>query len=121
MVQPLDRAAFLAALQAAATPALKPAHLPGVGSCWQRPVTAGDVIDADDAREALKAAGLTITRKVNVAIGLAQALCDELGNPLLDPHNPDHIRLLIAQPWDVLKGALGADQPAKKEGDSPNA
>lgn len=121
MVQPLDRAAFLAALQAAATPALKPAQLPGVGSCWQRPVTAGDVIDADDAREALKAAGLTITRKVNVAIGLAQALCDESGNPLLDPHNPDHIRLLIAQPWDVLKGALGADQPAKQEGESPNA
>lgn len=121
MVQPLDRAAFLAALQATATPALKPAHLPGVGSCWQRQVTAGDVIDADEARESLTAAGLTITRKVNVAIGLAQALCDESGNPLLDPHNPDHIRLLISQPWDVLKGALVGDKPAKAEGASPKA
>lgn len=120
MVQPIDRAAFLAALQASAQPALKPASLPGVGDCWQRPVTAGDVLDASDARDALKAAGLTIDRKVDVAIGLAQALCDETGAPLLDPKNPDHIRLLIAQPWAVLRGALGADQPAAGDG-SPNA
>jgi hypothetical protein len=121
MVQPMDRAAFLAALQSAAAPTLKPAHLPGVGDCWQRQVTAGDVIDAEEARESLTAAGLTITRKVNVAIGLAQAFCDESGNPLLDPHNPDHIRLLIAQPWDVLKGALGVVKPVKEDGINPNA
>ena len=96
MVQPIDRAAFLAALQAAAHPALTPTSLPGVGACFKRAVTAGDVLDADDAREALTAAGLTVDRKVNVAIGLAQTLCDEAGQPLLDPHNPDHIRLLIA-------------------------
>ena len=120
MVQPIDRAAFLAALQAAAQPALTPTTLPGVGACFKRPVTAGDVLDADDARDALKAAGLAIDRKVNVAIGLAQTLCDESGRPLLDPHKADHIRLLMAQPWSVLRGALGADE-ATTEDAAPNA
>jgi hypothetical protein len=120
MAQPIDRSAFLAALQAAAQPALTGTTLPGVGACFKRAVTAGDVLDADDARDALKAAGLTIDRKVNVAIGLAQTLCDESGGHLLDPQSPDHIRLLIAQPWSVLRGVLGADDATTGE-DAPNA
>ncbi len=121
MVQPIDHAAFLAALQATAQPALTPTTLPGVGACYKRAVTAGDVLDADDARDALKAAGLPEGRKVNVAIGLAQTLCDESGRPLLDPKNPDHIRLLIAQPWSVLRVALGADDTTPEAAAAPNA
>lgn len=121
MVQPIDRAAFLAALQATAQVQLKGVTLPGVGACFKRQQTAGDVLDASEAIAALAAAGLPESSKVRAAVSLAQTLCDESGNPLLDPMNADHIRLLIAQPWDVLKGALGADQPTKPEGDSPNA
>ena len=120
MVQPLDRAAFLAALQAAAQPVLQGVTLPGVGDCFKRQVTAGDVLDAEDARAALQAAGLTVDRKVNVAIGLAQCLCDEAGNPLLDPCNADHVRMLVALPWETLRGALGADKAAT-EAAGPNA
>jgi hypothetical protein len=120
MEQPIDRAAFLAALQAAAQPVLVGVDLPGVGACFKRALTAGDVLDAEEAREALKAAGLTVGRKESMAIGLAQSLCDESGVLLLDPCNPAHIRLLVAAPWTSLRGALGADQAAV-EPEDPNA
>jgi hypothetical protein len=121
MVQPIDRAAFLAALQAAAQPDLQGVELPGIGACYKRRVTAGDVLDADDAREALKAAGLPLDRKTSVAIGLAQTLCDEAGRPLLDPKDPAHIRLLIALPWDTLRGVLMPGDEAAAEDAAPNA
>jgi hypothetical protein len=120
MVAPIDRAAFLAAAFAAAQPSLKGVTLPGVGDCWQRPLTAGDVLDAQDARDALAAAGLPADRKVNMAIGLAQTLCDEAGQPLFDPHNPDHVRALVALPWAAVQGLLVGDKPGP-EGDAPNA
>jgi len=120
MVQPIDRTAFLAAMAAAAEPALQGVSLPGVGDCFRRPLTAGDVLDAQDAREALQAAGMAIDRKVNMAIGLAQTLCDESGNPLLDAQNADHVRMLAALPWATVRGVLRADQAAT-EPDGPNA
>lgn len=121
MVQPIDRSAFLAALQAAAAPALQGVDLPGIGPCYKRPVTAGDVLDADAAREALKAQGLSLDSKVNVAIGLAQTLCDEAGQPLLDARNADHIRLLLSLPWGSVRGVLMPGEEAAAEAGDPNA
>ena len=121
MVQPIDHAAFLAALQAAAAPALQGVDLPGIGPCYKRPVTAGDVLDADEARDALKAQGLELDRKVNVAIGLAQTLCDESGCPLLDAKNADHIRLLVALPWGAVRGVLMPGDESAAEAADPNA
>jgi len=106
MVAPVDRAAFLAALAQAAAPRLRGVTLPGIGACYMRPVTAGDVFDAESARAALTAAGVEITQKVNIAIGLAQSLCDESGAPLLDPANADHIRQLLALPWETVSVAM---------------
>lgn len=113
MVAPVDRAAFLAALAQAAAPRLRGVTLPGIGACYMRPVTAGDVFDAESARAALTAAGVEIKQKVNIAIGLAQSLCDESGAPLLDPANADHIRQLLALPWETVSAAMqDPDAPA---------
>lgn len=106
MVAPVDRAAFLAALAQAASLRLRGVTLPGIGACYMRPVTAGDVFDAESARAALAAAGVEVTQKVNIAIGLAQSLCDESGAPLLDPANADHIRQLLALPWETVSAAM---------------
>lgn len=121
MVQPIDRAAFLAALSAAAQPNLQGVSLPGIGDCFKRSLTAGDVLDAEDVREALQAKGLVIDRKVNVAIGLAQSLCDESGRLLLDPKDPAHIQMLSSLPWATLRGVLMTGEDQRQEGDAPNA
>lgn len=125
MVQPIDREAFLAAAQALAeqSSALKPVSMPGLPACYSRQLITDHVFQAEDARTALKAAGMTIDRKVNAAIGLAQVLCDEAGRPLLDPWNPDHIRLLLSMPWSATSAVLGAEQSASPSdgGGTPNA
>ena len=101
-------AGFRAALHAAAAraPALRPVTVPGVGAAFVRPLTAGDVFDGDAARAALAAAGLPAGRKVDIAIGLAQTLCDDTGAQLLDASNADDIRALLALEWSALRGLL---------------
>lgn len=121
MLQYVDRAAILAALQSSAQAAMRPVTLPGIGVCYKRQLTAGDVLDADEIRDHLKASGLVVDRKVNMAIGLSQVLCDEAGAQILDPKDPAHIKLLINQPWAVLRAAVGADEAAlPQEGADPN-
>ena len=103
-------AGFRAALHAAAArpQELRPVTVPGVGSAFVRPLTAGDVFDADAARAALAAAGLPAGRKVDIAIGLAQTLCDDTGAPLLDASNADDIRALLALEWSAMRSLLDA-------------
>ena len=112
-----DPAAFLAALQSAAVVSPKPVTLPGVGQCFKRPLTAGDVLDAEDHRQALAAAGVAVDRKANMAISLAQTLCGPTGQPILSAGNPEHIALLTSLPWSVARGVLGAeaDAPGSEE------
>jgi hypothetical protein len=110
-----DPAAFLAALQSAAVVAPKPVTLPGVGACFKRALTTGDVLDAEDHRQALEAAGLKPDRKANMAIGLAQTLCGPTGQPVLNASDPAHIALLTALPWSVIKGLLGDDADGADE------
>lgn len=121
MLQFIDPAAFMAALSAAARPSLQAVTLPGVGACYKRPVTVGDVLDAENAHAALVAAGITIDRKAGVAIGLAQTLCTESGQPLLDHGNPEHIRLLMSLPWEALRGVLMPGEEHAAEQAAPNA
>jgi len=88
--------------------ALRPVTVPGVGAAFVRPLTAGDVFDGDAARAALAAAGLPAGRKVDIAIGLAQTLCDDTGAPLLDASNADDIRALLALEWSAMRSLLDA-------------
>lgn len=121
MVQPIDRAAFRAAMQAAADGTLTGVTLPGIGACFKRRLTVNEVLEAEEVRKTLKAAGLTVDRKVDVAIGLAQALCDESGCPLLNPSDPADIALLIALPWESVRAAVNGGADAEGEGAAPNA
>lgn len=120
MVQPIDRAAIRAAMQAAAESPLTGITLPGIGACYKRSLTVNEVLEAEEVRKTLKAAGLTIDRKVDVAIGMAQTLCDEAGRPLLDAADPADIALLISLPWESVSAALKGEQPTA-EGAAPNA
>ena len=120
MVQPLDRAAFLAALQAAAQPALQAIELPGIGRCFKRTRTVHDLFEQEQAVVSLKQQGLDADYEVFVAVGLAQALCDEAGKPLLNPSSADDIRLILSLPSRSMDRVLrGGGQVA--EGADPNA
>lgn len=120
MVQPIDRAAIRAAMHAAAQGSLTGITLPGIGACYKRTLTVNEVLEAEEVRKTLKAAGLTIDRKVDVAIGLAQTLCDEAGRPLLNAADPADIDLLISLPWESVSAALKGEK-STAEGDAPNA
>jgi hypothetical protein len=104
-----DPAAFIAAAQALASQPLKAVSLPGLPPCFKRVLTAGDVIDAAACRDKLVAAGLPVDAKVNVAIGLAQALCGPAGQPIFDAGNRAHIELLAALPWEAVRSVAGAE------------
>ncbi len=112
-----DPAAFIAAAQALAATPLKAVSLPGLPACFKRELTAGDVIDAAGLRDKLKAEGLEIGRKVDIAIGLAQTLCSPAGRPIFDAGNRTHVEILLALPWKTLKAAAGAEE----EEPGPNA
>lgn len=120
MVQPIDHAAFLAALQAAAAPALQAIDLPGIGRCFKRTRTVQDLFEQERAIESLKEQGLASDYEVFVAVGLAQALCDEAGRPLLNPSSADDIRLILSLPSRSMDRVLrGGGQVT--EWDDPNA
>ena len=112
-----DPAAFIAAAQALGAAPLKPVNLPGLPACFKRELTAGDVIDAAGLRDKLKAEGLEISRKVDIAIGLAQTLCGPGGRAIFDAGNRGHVEILLALPWKTLSAAAGADEEAP----GPNA
>jgi hypothetical protein len=101
-----DRDAFIAAARAAAKPRLVGVNLPGVGSCWVRPLTAGDWIDAQTAISKLQADGVEITPRLRMAIGLAQNLCDDVGHALFDLSSMDDLNTLAALPIDAVAQAI---------------
>lgn len=105
-MQPFDREAFLAAAKAAAQPQLFGVTLPGIGDCWVRPLTFGDEMASHAAREALQAQGVTLDRPTLAALRLAQNLCGPSGEPVFDPANAEHLRILAALPVDVVADAL---------------
>lgn len=115
-MQAFDKEAFIAAAQALASQPLKAVSLPGLPPCFRRVLTAGDVIDAAACRDKLVEAGLPLDAKVNVAIGLAQALCDPAGQPIFDAGNRAHIEVLSALPWESVRSVAGGS-----EASGPNA
>lgn len=106
MVQPFDREAFLAAARAAAAPKLVGVTLAGVGACWVRPLTAGDWVNAQAAEAKLRADGVDVTPAMRMAIGLAQNLCGDQGQPIFEVNNLEHLQLLAGLPMEAVTEAM---------------
>lgn len=119
-----DREAFLSAVRAAAQPRLIGVELPGIGHCWVRPLTAGDWVDSHAAISKHEAAGVEITPRIRMAVGLAQNLCGPEGESLFDVGSLDDLEALAGLPMDAVSIALakaGQVNAAKVEAESPNA
>ena len=101
-----DREAFRAAVKAAAQPKLAGVTLPGIGSAWVRPLTAGDWVDAHSARRALEKQGVDITPRLHMAIGLAQNLCGPSGEAIFSPSSLEDLQMLADLPMDVVADAM---------------
>lgn len=104
-----DAAAFMAALQASATKPPRPVTLPGVGQAFKREITVEDVETAGEIRASMTKDGEEVSRKMSIAIGLAQTLCGPDGVPIFDPRNADHLATLASLPWSVVKGLTKYD------------
>jgi hypothetical protein len=104
--QPFDPAAFVAAATAAAKVKTYPVDLPGVGACWVRALTFGDEMASFGAREALAAQGVVMNRQNLAAMRLAQNLCGPEGEPIFDPGNAEHLKVLAALPLESIGEAL---------------
>lgn len=111
-----DPAAFLVAARELAQPKLREVNIQGLPRCYRRELNAGDIIDAAQHRDTLKAAGLEPNRKVDIAIGLAQGLCGPQGEAIFDAGNREHIELLISLPWESVRSVIAGDG----EGPGPN-
>lgn len=110
MSEAFDAAAFMAALQAAAAKPPRPVTLPGVGQAFKREITVEDVETAGEIRASMAKDGGDVSRKMSIAIGLAQTLCGPDGVALFDPRNPDHLATLAALPWSVVQGLTKDDE-----------
>lgn len=124
MTQVFDKEAFIAAVRAAAQPRMVGVTLPGIGSCWVRPLTAGDWIDAHAVAAKLQADKVEITSRIRMAIGLAQNLCGPDGEALFDVGSLADLKTLAALPMDAVAEAMGiaAELADRKAGpDDPNA
>jgi hypothetical protein len=94
-------AALRAAMKATAVP--KPKKLPevpGWGTLYVKPLTVEEV---DLQQQEIAVEGKDPLR---FARGVARLLCDENGDTLFDPSNPDDLQLLAKQPWDMLQGVI---------------
>ena len=119
-----DREAFLAAARAAAKPRLIGVTLPGIGSCWVRPLTAGDWIDSHAVTAKLQGDKVEITPRIRMAIGLAQNLCGPEGESLFDVGSLEDLKTLAALPMDAVTAALtsaGELAANRVEAAGPNA
>lgn len=106
-MQAFDKEAFIAAVRAAAQPRMVGVTLPGIGSCWVRPLTAGDWVDAHAVAAKLEADKIEITSRIRMAIGLAQNLCGPEGEALFDVGNLEDLKTLAALPMDAVAQAMG--------------
>lgn len=110
MAGAFDKAAFRAKAKALAELRLLAVHLPGIGECWVRPLSAGDWVDSSVAQARLKEANVEVTARVRMAIGLAQNLCDDQGKPIFSIADLDDLNTLAALPMDVVNEALSKAQ-----------
>jgi hypothetical protein len=104
----MDLKKLLAAMEATANEKPRPVEIPGWGTVYVKSLTVEEAdIDEDQLEDDKK-------NRARVARGAAKLICDENGNRLLDPNNPDHIRLLKKQPWSLLRKIIAEPEDAPK-------
>lgn len=100
----MDRAALLAAMQAAAGAKPVPVDMPAWGgTVYVRQLSVADVEDAS---------GEDRSDKRNLCRAAARVLCDQDGARLFDPSSAVDLQLLAQQPWTVLQRVLDAGDKA---------
>ncbi len=99
----MKREELIAAMQATATEAPRAVEVPKWGTVYVRDVTVAEVEeqtqDTADKKD-----------KQRIARGVARILCDERGNRLFDPDDPDDVALIAKQPWRMLSKIIAASE-----------
>jgi len=92
------------------TAAQKPTAVtvPGWGKVWVRSLTV-DEVDAQDEDTNDKKDRTRLSR------GAARLICDENGKRMFDPENPEDVKLLAAQPWNLVQMVLAASGKQTEE------
>jgi hypothetical protein len=88
----MSAADLRAVFQAAFAPKAHRVTIEGLGDIYLRPFSAGDVTAMAAAKDDPNRAGMT----------LARCLCDEAGELLFDPANPDHTAQLMAMDFRIV-------------------
>jgi hypothetical protein len=101
-----DPAKLIAAAKAAAQAKPVPIKLAGIGDAFKRKLTVADIEAAGSVRERMEKAG-KLNQQMNIAIGLAQAICGPDGQPVFDIENDEHLTLLASLPFEAVRGAMG--------------
>lgn len=102
----MTAAEILAAFTAASAAKPTKINIPGIGECYTRAATVSDIDEARVIADERKASGKTEHR---FAIGLAQTICTETGEPVFDPRNDGHLSTLAKLPWGKVEKLLRAD------------
>lgn len=94
----MTRDKLIAAMRA--TAGIKPAAVPTKewGTVYVRGLTVAEVEDQPEVPEGKS--------KHSIARGALRVICDESGNRIFDEANEDHVELLAAQPWALLRSLL---------------
>lgn len=119
----MDRNELITALQQTATQKPKSVFVKGWGTVFIRALTVAEVnlqvelqqgedvkVIGEDGKEVIKRID-----KNRLARSAARVMCDEQGNRLLDPDNPEDVALLAKQPWAMLRRVLNASDDMQEE------
>lgn len=97
----MDRDSLMAAMRVTASVKPRPVDVPGWGTVYVRALTVAEVeeqtADLDKKDD-----------KSRIARGAARLLCDESGTRMFEPSNGEHVDLLAAQPWELLRKVIDA-------------
>lgn len=126
----MDRQTFLAA---AASPTLFPPMRLDIPAFSDQPVFIKtlSVLQVQQQSEESTAAAVAVdgesaadfaTRQQRQAMrNICRILCDEQGEPLLDPDNADHVATVQGLPWPVMQAIIQANTRHNAVGDDTNA
>lgn len=107
----MDRNELIAAMQITAAEKPTLVEVTGWGKMYVRSLTVEEF--ENNAEEPETPEGQSKNR---IARGAARVICDEQGNRIFNPDNPDDVKLLSKQPWKLLRQVVGAlDEKVKAD------
>lgn len=106
----MNRDSLIAAMQAVAAEGPRAVKVRGWGEVYVRSLTTAEVEEAQAETSAVNGKD-----KMTLARGAARLICDENGNRLFDHKSDADLKLLAAQPWDLLRKVLEAGDSDVKD------